>query len=181
MYNLIKYTATMFLVVLINKSVDAQEYDNIYRTADADMVEVRGNTRIEHTLKGAVILLPNSSNQLSVTMNIPYNAVNSIPIADPVFSDPGLLFQLKVNIDPWKIQNGLTSAQTFPTNGSLTLNNITKTVTVKFIPMPFGTEEDGNFKIFMIIQFSAGDFGLAEPYSHEQFIIKINDAKVNRV
>ena len=98
-----------------------------------------------------------------------------------MLSPTGLLFNLKININPWQIQDYLTSAKTFVTQGFLTLNNRTNAVKVQYIPLPAGTDQDGDFNLSMIIQFNPGDFDLDKQYKNSQFIIKINDAIVNRV
>jgi len=69
----------------------------------------------------------------------------------------------------------------FITQGFATMNNITKPVMVKYIPLPAGTNQDGNFNLYMTIQFNARDFNRYTLYSNSQIIIKISDATVNRV
>jgi hypothetical protein len=142
---------------------------------------VQGNTSIEHTLRGATMILPNGSNQLALTMNIPYGALANRPIDIGEFLSPGYQFKLKINIDPVQIQDVLTSAKTFLTQGILTLNSITKPVKVSYVPIVSRTDENGNFNIYMNIQFSAADFNLTTPLSNKQVTIIINDAAVNRV
>jgi hypothetical protein len=177
---LLKYIIPLLLIQLINKSAKAQHYENIYQAVDADMLQVQGNNRIEHTLKGATIILPNGSSQLTVTLNIPYNEVDNNS-ATTGFSPPDLLFNLKINIDRLQIQEVLTSTKTFVTHGSLALNSITKAVAVQYTPMLSGTEENGNFNIYMSVQFNPADFNLDVPDSNALFVIKINNAKVNRI
>jgi len=181
MNNLHKYATALLLMVLINKTVNAQVYDNIFRASDAAMLQLQGNSRIEHTLKGATIIFPNGTNQLNVSINIPSDAVGNNPVADTDFIVPDYLFQLKVNIEPDEIQEELTSSKTFLTKGFLTLNSITKPVAVNYTPAASGTEENGNFNIYMTVQFNAADFNLDRPDKNKQFVIIINDAKVNRV
>lgn len=181
MNNLIKYAPAILVMLVTSNSVKAQRYDNIYRGADADMLQVQGNSRTEHILKGATIILPNSSDQLNVTLNIPHNIINEKQAADSGFSSPDLAFHLKVDIDRTEIQDHLTSGKIFDTHGFLTLNNITKAVTVQYTPVVSGTEENGNFNIYLVIQFNPVDFSLEPPDTNAQFVIKINDAKVNRV
>lgn len=182
--NIIFKCSRIFLVLLlITKCGNAQDY-NIYQASDAVMLQVNGNMRIESRLKTAVIALSNNSNQLSVRLNIPYPSINYTPSDYTMLSSTGLLFNLKVNIDPWQIQDYLTSTKTFDTQGFLTLNNITNTVKVQYIPyipLPAGTDQDGDFNLSMIIQFNADDFNLDNAHPGSQFIIKINDAIVNRV
>jgi hypothetical protein len=177
---LLKYIIPFLLLQLANKSVNAQHYENIYQATDADMLQVQGNNRIEHTLKGATIILPNGSNQLTVTLNIPYNEVGN-DSATTGFSTQDLLFNLKINIDRLQIQEVLTSTKTFLTHGFLTLNSIRKPVTVQYSPILSGTEDNGNFNIYISVQFNPADFNLDVPDSNTLFVIKINNAKVNRI
>ena len=168
------------ILLLITKCSNAQDY-NIYQASDAVMLQVNGNMRIESRLKTAVIALSNNSNQLSVRLNIPYPSINYTPSDKTMLSSTGLLFNLKININQWQIQDYLTSAKTFVTQGLLTLNNTTNAVKVQYMPLPAGTDQDGDFNLSMIIQFNAGDFNLDEQLKNSQFIIKISDATVNRV
>lgn len=54
-------------------------------------------------------------------------------------------------------------------------------VRVQYIPLPAGTDQDGDFNVSMIIQFNPGDFKLEEQDKNSQLIIKKNDTAVNRV
>jgi hypothetical protein len=181
MNNLFKYTTALLMLVIMNKPLNAQYFDNIYRAADADMLEIRGESHIEHILKGATIILPDGSNQLNVSIIIPCNAIDNRMENDSGASSRGLLFNLKINIDPVQVQEDLTSTKTFFADGFLTLNNLTKTVTVQYIPIASQTEESGNFNVYMSVQFNPADFNLDVPGSNTQFVIKINNAKVNRI
>jgi hypothetical protein len=179
MKNVIKYSTTLFWAVLMAISVNAQRYNNIYRAADADIIqEGSGN---EHILKGATIILPNGSNRLNLALHIPYETFDSKPVDNSEFLSPGYQFNLKVNIDPIEIQRVLTSVKSFLTQGFLTLNGITKPVKVSYIPIESGADENGNFNIYMSIQFGAADFNLDVPDINTQFVLKINNAKVNRI
>jgi len=181
MKNFISYITTLLILVLTYNSVNAQPYYDLYQGADANMVEVQGNNHIEHTLKGATVLFPNGSNELNLTVNIPYNAVADKTIADAESLTAGYLFRLTMNIDPDQIQEMLTSTKSFVTHGFVTLNNVTKEVTVQYIPKASGTEEDGNFNIYMSVGFNPADFNLGEVNGNSQYVITINDAKVNRI
>lgn len=179
---LLKLAAASILMISVNTSVNAQQhYDNFYRAADADMLQVNRTSHIDFTIKGATIIFPNGSNQLNVLINIPCNNIDNKPFYNTGFSAPALLFSLKVNIYPTQIQEELTSSKTFSTHGFLTLNNITKAVPVVYMAVASGTEENGNFNISMAIQFNPADFNLEDFNSNSQFVIKINDEKVNRV
>jgi len=180
MKNIIKCTQIFLILQLMAKCSNAQDY-NIYQASDAVMLQVNDNMRIESRLQRVVIALSNNSNQLSVRLNIPYPLINYTPPDNTMPSSAGLLFNLKINISLWQIQDYLTSAKTFVTQGFLTLNNTTNAVKVQYIPLPAGTDQDGDFKLSMVIQFNADDFNLDNAHPDSQFIIKINDATVNRV
>jgi hypothetical protein len=181
MKHIFNYTIALMMMTLINKSLHAQRYDDTYRSADADMLQVQGNNSIEHVLKGATIILPNGANQLHVTIKIPYEVFANRPIDNAEFLSPAYQFNLKVNIDPGQIQEVLTSARTFLTQGFLTLNNMTKPVKVSYVPIVSATNEDGNFNIYIYTQFNAADFGIRDSSSNSQFVLKINNGKVNRI
>ena len=181
MKKILKYGIALLLTLPINKSINAQEYYNVYKTFDAVMLQEKGNQTIEQVLLNDVtIILPNSSNKLSVLLNIPYSTINNKFVVDSTRFD-GLLLNLTIDINPIEIQENLTSTKTFITHGLLSLNGITKWVTVSYMPVASGTEEDGNFDISMVIQFNTTDFNLDIPDNNRQFQFKIENAKVNRV
>jgi len=182
MKSLLQLTVYILLLISTSMAVNAQQhYDNFYQAVNADLLTVKGVTQIDHTIKGATIIFPNGSNELNVSINIPYCEVDNKPCVDSGFAAPAMLFSLKLNIDPIQIQEVLTSGKTFNSHGFLTLNNVTKAVTVVYMPIASGTEENGNFNIYMAIQFSAADFNLDDAGSNAQYVIKISNAKVNRV
>src|SRR5688572_10943696 len=152
MINFIRHVSTMLLITVMS-SANAQQYDNMYRAANADMLQLQGASSVEHMLQGATLILPNGSNQLNVTLEIPYEVMDKTLIKADQLSGLGYQFHLRINIDPVDIQQLLTSTKTFLTQGLLTLNQITKPVTVSYIPVASGTEETGNFNIYMNIQF----------------------------
>ena len=168
-------------MLCIKRAAFAQHYDNIYRVADADIVRLQGSNRVEYSLKGAIILLPNGSRQINVRINIPYGIVAKNSAADSGFFSDRILFSLKVDVDPAEIQDYLTSSRVFITHGILSLNNIAKAVVVSYIPLPSGTEEEGSFNLNVLVKFDSDDFKLTVPNGNEQFILKINDAQVNRL
>jgi hypothetical protein len=175
-----KYIRMFLLLLIIAKLGIAQDY-RTYKNTEAVMLQVKGNTITENRLKKVIIALSNNSSSLNVRLNIPYHSINYQPATDSVILSPQLAFNLKVDIDLWQIQNYLTSAKMFNTQGSLTLNNITKSVKVEYLPMPAGTDMDGEINLSMVIQFDPGDFNLDEQQANSQFIIKISDATVSRL
>jgi hypothetical protein len=180
MTNSIRYTATLLLITLMS-SLKAQRYDNMYQASDADMLQLQGASSSAHMLKGATLILPNGSNQLNVTLEIPCGVMDKTLTKADQLSRTGYQFHLRINIDPVEIQELLTSTKTFVTQGLLTLNRITKPVMVSYIPVASGTDENGNFNIYMNIQFTAGEFDLDVPGINTRILLKINNAKVNRI
>lgn len=179
MKNIIKFSHLFLMLLLVTKSINAQDFNN-YEASDAVMYEVNGNSQTGNKLSGVVVALLNDPNVLKVRLNIPSHSVNYKPEDDTMFSN-SLSFDLTINVNPGQIQEYLTSEKTFVTHGVLLLNNITKSVSVTYVPLPAGTELDGNFNLSMIIQFNPGDFDLDEPYNDSLFVIRITDATVNRI
>ena len=177
---ILKSIPAFLLFILISKPGNAQDY-NSYQAFDAVMLQVSGDTRIESVLKKAIIAFSNNSNQLNVRINIPHHSINYMPGDNTMLPAAGLPFDLTMRINPWKIQDELTSTKVFITQGYVTMNNITKAIKVEYIPSLDGTDQDGNFNLSMTIQFNASDFNIDTPYNNSYFIIKINDATVNRI
>lgn len=176
----IKFVQIFCLLLLIARSTAAQDY-NSYRSSDAMMLQVNDNSRIETRLTRVVIALSNNTNQLSIRLSIPYHAIDNKPAEDEILSSPVLTGNLELNINPGKIQDYLTSAKLFTTQALFTLNNITKAVTVEYVPLPVGPDQEGDFNLSIIIQFNGADFNMDSPNSNSQFIIKLNNAAVNRI
>jgi hypothetical protein len=167
-------------LVLNSKYINAQNY-NDYRDAEAVILQVNGNVYNENILEGAIIELPNYSNQLFVRLHIPYSYIDENAIEDTMTLLPDYIFDLRIKIDSWKIQESLTSDKSFETEGYLTLNNITKLVLVEYTPLPSLTVQDGGFNLNIIIGFNPGDFEISVPETAKRFFIRISDAPVNRL
>jgi hypothetical protein len=167
-------------LVLISKYINAQNY-NDYRDAEAVLLQVNGNVYSENISEGAVIELPNYSNQLFVRLHIPYSSINKNAAEDTATLLPDYFFDLRIIIDSWKIQESLTSGKSFETDGYLTLNNITKLVLVEYTPLPSLTVQDGGFNLNIIIEFNPHDFKISVPDTDKRFFIRISDAPVNRL
>ena len=168
------------VLVLMIKSVSAQNY-NDYRDAEAVLLKTNGNVYSEKKLEGVIVALPNYSDQLTVRLKIPYLVINDNEDDDTMTPASGLSFRLKIKIDPWKIQESLTSDKTFNTDGFLTLNDTTKLVTVEYSPLPSSTVREGGFNLNMVIGFNPGDFNLGVRDANTRVFIKIGDAPVNRL
>jgi hypothetical protein len=167
-------------IFVMSMSMAHAQDKNIYQAFDAVLLQVKGNTCTENKLKKVIMVMPGNSNQLDVRLNVPYQSINHIPGNYAGISPESLSFNLRVDINPWKIQDELTSAKLFKTYGSLTLNNITKAVKIEYTPLPAGSEQDGDFNVSMNIQFNPNDFNPGDQDRNSKFIIKITDARVNR-
>jgi hypothetical protein len=178
MKNILKAIPVFLLCLLISKTGNAQNYYT-YQAFDAVMLRVSDDNQIESRLEKVLLVLSNNSSQLNVRINIPCDPVNSI--SDDHLSAPGLPFELKMTINPWEIQDEITSAKVLIAQGIATMNNVVKAVKVEYIPLPAGPDQDGSFKLSMIIQFNPGDFDQDAQLKKSQIIIKISDARVNRV
>jgi hypothetical protein len=180
MKNSTRFTRMLILLLLITKSGTAQDY-NVYQASEAVITQMSGDMHSESRLKKVIMALSNSSNQLSVRANIPYHSVNYIPEVNSGLPALILPFDLRMTINPWKIQDELTSTKVFITQAFVTMNNVTKAVKVEYIPLPAGTDQYGNFNVTMTIQFDGSDFNMGTPYSNSHFMIKISGAAVNMV
>jgi hypothetical protein len=169
MKNIIKCIGIFIALLLTTRTGNAQDF-NIYNSYDAVMVN-NSNTSTQIAVRNVTMILSGNYNVLNVKLNIP---------ADTMFAQ-NLFFDLEVNINFNQIQQELTSAKTFTTHSFLTLNNITRTVKVQYMPLPVGTNMNGNFKINMLIFLDPAEFNLDQPNNNSQFLIIINNAKVNRV
>jgi hypothetical protein len=167
-------------LVLITQYINAQNY-NDYKDADAVMLRVNDNNSSVIVLKDVIVALPSYSNQLNVRLNIPYSFINDEETDDTITSLSGFPLHLKIKMDPWKIQESLTSGKTFDTNGFLTLNHITRLVTIEYAPLPSRNLQDGGFNINLIIGFNPEDFKIGVQSTATRFFIKIGDAPVNRL
>jgi hypothetical protein len=177
---IINKVALILALLLICKHINAQNY-NDYRDAVAVMLQVNGNIYSEKKLEGAIIALPDNSNQLIVKLHIPYSSINENASEDTVNIVPDYIFNLRIKIDSWKIQESLTSGKTFETDGYLTLNHITKLVLVEYTPLPSLTGQDGGFNLNIIVRFNSNDFNLDVGGTNTRFFIRIGDAPVNRL
>jgi hypothetical protein len=178
--NTISKISLIIALLLITKRINAQNY-NDYRDAEAVMLHVNGNVYTEKTLEGAIVALRGNSNQLITRLHIPYSSLNEYSSGDSLTGLPDYLFNLRIKIDSWKIQESLTSGQTFETDGYLTLNHITKLVPVEYTPLPSQTSQDGGFNLNLIIGFNSLDFSLGAEGTDTRFFIRIGDAPVNRM
>jgi hypothetical protein len=167
-------------LLLISKRVNAQNY-NDYRDAEAVMLQVNGDVYTEKKLDGAIVALPDNSSHLVVKLHIPYFSINEDTAEDSANYLPDYHFNLKMKIDPWEIQESLTSGKTFDAEGYLTLNHLTKLVPVEYSPLPSLTVRDGSFNLNLIMEFNPADFNLGARDTNTRFIIRIGDAPVNRL
>lgn len=171
------------LLLFITRSaiVNAQYDEANFRTTAARLVQVNGTDNSSVILQKALVILPNGSNELQVSVHIPYSIVANTNEGDSDILNPGYTCRLKVTLNLNEIQDVLTSAKTFTLKGMLTLNNITSPVQVSFIPVASGPDENGSFSVFLTARFSLADFNLDVTDSRKEFLLYLNNAKVNRV
>jgi hypothetical protein len=167
-------------LVLIVECGNAQNFNN-YRDAEAFMLQMYGNVYSEKKLEGAIIALPDNSNQLIVRLHIPYYFMNEKTMDDSVILLPDYNFNVRIKIDSWEMQESLTSGKTFEKDGYLTLNHITRLVPVEFTPLPSLTIQDGGFNLNLIMEFNPADFNLDVSNPETRFMIRIGNAPVNRL
>ncbi|MCX6318104.1 MAG: hypothetical protein NTW29_12495 [Bacteroidetes bacterium] len=171
----------LLLFITRTVSVNAQ-YDEVnFRATAARLVPANGSDNSSFILNKALVFLPNGSNELQVAVNIPYSIVANTNVEDSDVLNPGYQFRLKVTINLNEMQGELTSAKTYTVRGMLTLNGITNPVQVSYIPVVSGPDENGNFSVFLTARFSLADFNLEVPDVRKEFIICLNNARVNRV
>lgn len=180
MKTFISHVILILALLTVTKRIKAQNY-NDYRNVEAVMLQVNGNVYSEKKLEGAIVALPDNSNQLIVRLHIPYSSINENAAEDTVTYIPDYHINLRLKIDAWKIQESLTSGKTFETDGYLTLNHVTKPVPVEYTPLPSLTVQDGGFNLNLIIGFNPVDFNLGARDANTRFFIKIGDAPVNRL
>jgi len=180
MNSFISKVTLILALLMITQHINAQNY-NDYRDVEAVMLQVNGNVYSEKKLEGAIVALPDNSNQLILRLYIPYSSINENAAEDTVPYIPDYHLNLRVRIDSWKIQESLTSGKTVGTDGYLTLNHITKLVPVEYTPLPSLTVQDGGFNLNLIIGFNPVDFNLGARDVNTRFFIKIGDAPVNRL
>jgi hypothetical protein len=180
MYNFISKLTLIMVLMLVTQRINAQSF-NDYRDMEAVMLQVNGNVYSQTKLEGAFIALPNYSNQLILRLHIPYSLINENAPEDTATLAQDYLFNLKIRIDSWKIQETLTSGKSFDKDGYLTLNHITKLVLVEYNPLPSLSVQDGSFNLNLIAGFNPVDFNLDIPNADTRYFIKIGDAPVNRL
>src|SRR4051794_18437190 len=98
-----KPLAILLIWVITTNLVLAQD-NALYRGPNAVLLQVSENARSEYTLSGATIALQNSSGQLTVRLNLPYDSAGHNFTNDASISTRSLLLELKLTIDP-KIQS----------------------------------------------------------------------------
>ena len=179
MNKIIRYIRIILILQLIMESGKAQGY-NAYQSTDAVLLQLKGDSQTESRLEEAFIRLSGSTNVLEVRVKIPYHVINYTP-ADSIFSSSSdLIFDLTIRVNPWEIQGDQGSGRTYFTHGILTLNDISKPAMVEYAILPAGEDQGGNFNLSMMIKFNPYNFNLDGPNDKERFIIRINDATVNR-
>jgi len=170
----------VLILGLIMGSGKAQGY-NAYRSTDAVLLQLKGDSQTESRLEEAFIRLSGSTNVLEVRVKIPYHMINYTPADGTLSSSSDLTFDLTIRVNSWQIQDDQGSGRTYFTHGLLKLNDISKPAMVEYTTLPAGDDQAGSFNLSMIIKFNPHNFNLDGPNDKERFIIRINDATVNRL
>ncbi|MET0638076.1 MAG: hypothetical protein ABWZ25_18745 [Chitinophagaceae bacterium] len=179
--NLIEKPTQVLFLVLLSVQVGYSQRDDIERPSDVVLLQLDKQLRVESPLDRVAVTLSNNSKQLMVRLVIPYTLLNSGVPDD--YRDPASLlpFELSMNIDPWQVQDYLTSANIFTSIATLTLNHTSRLVRVQYVPLPSGPDQDGDFNISMYIRFAGEDFNLGRRNSNAQYLLKISNLAVNRM
>ncbi|MFT3704848.1 MAG: hypothetical protein QM802_20955 [Agriterribacter sp.] len=179
MKSLLKQLLFVAIMIFPGRLLLAQQFENFYKATDAGMLLTQNNKQATYILKDAAILLPNGSSQLSVRIPLPDSLLRIAFTADN--KPASLMMNLTFDINRNTIQDNLTSSKSFVVRGNLLLNNISRPVEVIYIPMQSGSEEQGNFNVFITLQFDPAAFNLVPPSLTSHCVISINDAVVNRI
>lgn len=180
MKNVTKHSIVILALLLPLRLLYAQQVDNFYKATDAGMLVTQVNKQATYNIKDAAVLLANGSNQLNVRVPMPDSLVRGAFSPDMKLA-AALMLNLTIDINRNTIQDNLSSSKIFTTRGNLLLNNISKPVEVSYIPMLSGTEDTGNFNVFITLQFDPAAFNLVAPATLAHCVISINDAVVNRI
>src|SRR5258706_6676622 len=103
MNSFISKVTLILAFLMITQHINAQNY-NDYRDVEAVMLQVNGNVYSEKKLEGAIVALPDNSNQLILRLYIPFSSINENAAEDTVPYIPDYHLHLRVRIDCWKIQ-----------------------------------------------------------------------------
>ena len=180
MYYGIKLVLSFLLIFLIVSLGKAQD-KNSFQVEEGYVQKINGDSSNEMVLKKVLVILPESANILHITAFSLYNLNEATIAKESPFSSTGPAFTLTFEIDRSLIQEYLNSAKTFHAHAHLTINGITKDVLIDYVPSPSGTEEKGDFKISVFIQFNSCDYNPCESGNEKLYLIKIRNASVNRV
>jgi hypothetical protein len=165
----------ILFIVLISLSgfaASAQQYA-MYQASEASLAFSDHENNEDIKFQGALITLSYYSHKLEIKTALPFNKdfQESSPIHYPVLD-------LELNVAPDRMQRYLTSEKVFSTNGTLKLNNVTKTVPIHYSPLPFGTENNGQMRLSLIATFNISDF-FPFDYPDEMIAFVINNGYVN--
>lgn len=179
MKSVLKFYLFSMVALLSSGMLKAQQFDDMYKSSNASMVLIHSGKRNVYVIKNTTVILLEDDNQLNISVPLYDSTLNKSGMIAPGGITPVLL-NVSIDINPKTIQGNLTSSRQFVTRGNLIVNKINKPVEVSYIPMASGTEEQGNFKMFITIQFDPSDFKLIQPSPDARCVIQISDAPVNR-
>jgi hypothetical protein len=173
------YLAWLFLLVMPEVS-RSQIPENIYRSADADLLRVNDNTVNSCILKGGTVILFHSSRELLFTINLPQAAFDSAATGKILPTDRFYSFRLLFPVQWSDVLQNLTSSKSFQATGLLSLNGVQKKVELAYIPMPSGTEETGSIDLFLSVKFVPSSFNI-QTMPGSTFLLRVSRAYVNNL
>jgi hypothetical protein len=177
-------TLSMFLVIfpslLLFSLTGETQNQNCYRVSEANILQINADTSVFHIVNKILILVPGNQNTIRVYSIEAFNSLTDTLPEVVEFFKGSKSFSLEFTFDPKAIQEYLTSAKTFHTHASLTINNVTRNVVLDYVPLPTGTDQKGNFNISLIAQFNPCDFNICETGMNRIFMIKIQNGVVNQ-
>lgn len=176
---IIKLSFLSLLAISYCTVAKAQQSDDMFKASNANMILIQAGKRSVYMLKEVAAVLTEDDNQLRITVPLYDSILNKAGMTAPGSITPVIL-TTTITINPGVIQDNLTSSKQFVVRGNLVVNKINKPVEVSYIPMASGTEEQGNFNMFITIQFDPSDFKLTVPSVDSRCVIQISNAPVNR-
>ena len=178
MKKMMLYRLLFPLMCIIAHTVNAQRYGG-QNSSNFTLLKINGERYEEKIFPGAIVTLLTSGGQLNVTGSVPFAVYNCDQINGVLQMPNELLFVLRMHVNVDEFQNYLNTGKGFTTREQLTINGITRIVTVQYMPLPADPSLNG--EISTNIRFKASDFNLKTTDKNSQFVIRITNARMNRI
>jgi len=160
---------------------DAQTYYNPFEAVTGDLKQGSDTNYNSQQVKSTTVFFENGTNNLKVQAKIPATFIQVVNADSINVAGKEYLFELVVPIKPNEIQQKLTSTKNYSTYGTLTFNNVTNKVAVEYLPIISGTNQQGDFNIFLSVIFFGSSFGFAVLPGQDRLMFAVTNAKVNRL